>query len=114
MNEINQRQVNKYNWAHVILLLTFTLALSFIPGYNADLRFYVMGILRYENIPADQLILRTHHILRSELPADKYAEFAGRLDASGTMMMDFFRIKPLYTLVAYFFHSLGFSYTVST
>ena len=57
---------------------------------------------------------RTKEVLRQELPAREYQDHADRISSADPMILERYRIKPLYVLLVLAFHKLGFSYIHAT
>lgn len=99
---------------YFLFLTVLTFFLSYLPGYNGDLPYYVACIIEKEQGKSADILQKTSSVLANELPPAKYQEHALRISEADKDILDFYRIKPLYITVISGFHSLGFSYVEAT
>ncbi len=91
-----------------------TFYLSRFPGHNGDMPFYIALVIEKEQGSMEGVVERTKEILRQELPGNEYQDHADRISSSDPMILERYRIKPLYVLLVLAFHKLGFSYIHAT
>lgn len=104
----------KATFFFIILLLLLTLVLSRLPGHNGDMPFYIACIIETEQGSMQGVIDKTKQVLQNELPAAEYRDHAERISAANPVILERYRVKPLYIWMALAFHKLGFSYIHST
>ena len=99
---------------YLLLLSLFTFWLSKHPLHNGDMPFYIVCSIQLEQGSMDGAVEKAVVYLKKELPANEFIEHAGRIKRVGVEYFDFYRIKPLYTLMVLLFHKIGFSFTAAT
>jgi hypothetical protein len=76
--------------------------------------FYIACVIEKEQGSMDGVVIRTKEVLQKELPASEYQDHAARLGNADPVILERYRIKPLYILLVLIFHKLGFSYVHAT
>jgi len=76
--------------------------------------FYIALVIEKEQGSMEGVVDRTKEVLRQELPAREYQDHADRISSADPMILERYRIKPLYVLLVLAFHKLGFSYIHAT
>ncbi len=99
---------------YIALLSLVTFYLSKFPGHNGDMPFYIALVLEKEQGSMEGVIERTKDVLHKELPALEYQDHADRISSADPVILERYRIKPLYVLLVLAFHKLGFSYVHAT
>lgn len=95
-----------------LLLLFFILAR--LPGHNGDMPFYIACIIETEQGSMQGVVEKTKEVLQNELPSAEYQDHAARFGSADPVILERYRVKPLYIWMATAFHKLGFSYIHST
>jgi hypothetical protein len=96
------------------LLLLATFCLSKFPGHNGDMPFYIALVIEKEQGSMEGVVDRTKDVLHKELPSREYQDHADRISNADPMILERYRIKPLYVLLVLAFHEMGFSYVHAT
>jgi len=99
---------------YILLLFLITFILSKFPGHNGDMPFYIACVIEKESGSMDGVVAQTKEVLQKELPASEYQVHAARLGDADPVILERYRIKPLYILLVLVFHKLGFSYVHAT
>ena len=105
---------NKLFIPYLLALLALTLLLSFLPGHNGDLAYYISCVIEKEQGNSIDVLQKTKEVLERELSPQEFAIHAKRLAEAPANILDFYRIKPLYIFMVRGFHAIGFSYILST
>jgi hypothetical protein len=99
---------------YILLLSTATFYLSRFPGHNGDMPFYIALVLEKEQGSMEGVVEQTKQVLQHELPAREFQDHADRITDADPVIFERYRIKPLYVLLIWTFHKLGFSYINAT
>lgn len=99
---------------YVLILAGFTWVLSVFPGHNGDMPFYIACAIEKDHGSMQGVVAETLTVLRTELPAKEYQDHARRITESDDMLLERYRIKPLYILLILSLHKIGFSWITST
>jgi hypothetical protein len=99
---------------YILALSLATFYLSRFPGHNGDMPFYVALVIEKEQGSMEGVVDRTKEVLQRELPAREYQDHANRISSADPVILERYRIKPLYVLLVLTFHKLGFSYIHAT
>jgi hypothetical protein len=99
---------------YILLLCLFTFVLSRYPGHNGDMPFYIACAIEKGQGSMNGVVDQTKEVLKKELPAAEYQDHAARFGNSDPVILERYRIKPLYILLVLIFHRLGFSYIHAT
>lgn len=99
---------------YIVLLSLATFYLSRFPGHNGDMPFYIALVIEKEQGSTEGVVERTKEVLRQELPSREYQDHADRISNADPVILERYRIKPLYVLLVLAFHKLGFSYIHAT
>ena len=93
-----------------IFLTVFTGALSFVPGHNGDMPYYIAAAFEKQGMSEADALSATKSVLNKELDPEESRAHIYHLDHAEKNILDYYRIKPLYITSINFFHQLGFSY----
>jgi hypothetical protein len=99
---------------YIVLLSLSTFYLSWFPGHNGDMPFYIALVIEKEQGSTEGVVETTKEVLRQELPPREYQDHADRISNADPVILERYRIKPLYVLLVLAFHQLGFSYIHAT
>jgi hypothetical protein len=99
---------------YILLVCLITAVLSRYPGHNGDMPFYIACAIEKDQGSMNGVIIQTKQVLQKELPAAEYQDHAARIGNADPVILERYRIKPLYILMVLFFHRLGFSYIHAT
>jgi len=97
-----------------IFILLLTGSLSFVPGYNGDMPFYIVTAITMDGKTDQEAISETKSILRAELTGGKLESHLYRLDHNEKNTLDYYRIKPLYIFIIKVLHNAGLSFVHAT
>jgi hypothetical protein len=97
-----------------IFLSALTISLSLIPGNNGDLPYYIATALTKEGKTDQQALSETKYIIRTEVAGSKQGLLLYNMEFAEKNILDYYRIKPLYVLIIYFLHQVGFSFVFAT
>lgn len=97
-----------------LFILLLTGSLSFVPGYNGDMPFYIVAAITMDGKTDQQAISETKSILRTELTGGKLESHLYRLDHIEENMLDYYRIKPLYIFIIKVLQKTGLSFVDAT
>lgn len=106
--------INKARIIFFSALLSLTILLGFLPGYNGDMPFYIATSMNFEGRTEQQAFSGAREIVRNEVRSTKSDFLVENLDNAPPGMLNFYRIKPAYVYLVILFHRLGFSYILST
>ncbi len=99
---------------YILMLAGLTWVLSVFPGHNGDMPFYIACAIEKDQGSMKGVVAETLTVLQKELPAKEYESHALRLSQSDEMILERYRIKPLYILLILSLHKIGFSWITST
>lgn len=98
-------------WLMLFFLLGMGLLLYQFSISNGDLGYYVARIMEMEGRQVNENSLRevlSHELAPADMEIQEYS-----ISKGGLQIMDYYRIKPLYTFAAYLVHQLGIGYVPS-
>jgi hypothetical protein len=95
---------------YLLLISAVTFYLSRFPGHNGDMPFYIALVIEKEQGNMEGVAEQTKRVLQKELPAGEFQDHADRITNADPVIFERYRIKPLYVLLVFLFHKLGFSY----
>src|ERR1700681_1189352 len=97
-----------------VFLLMLTGALSFVPGHNGDMPYYIAAAFERQGMNEAEAISATKTEISREMTVEESKSHIFHLDHTDKNILDYYRIKPLYIICINLLHRWGFSFIRAT
>jgi len=97
-----------------VFLFLLTTALSFVPGHNGDMPYYIAAVFERQGMTESEALSAAKTVISTEMEPAESMSHVYHLNNAEKNILEYYRIKPLYVLSIYLFHQLGFSFIKAT
>jgi hypothetical protein len=97
-----------------VFLFLLSGALSFVPGHNGDMPYYIATVFAKTGITEAEALSDAKTVIVSEMTFEESQTHIYRLDHAEKNILDYYRIKPFYIICVDLLHRCGFSFINAT
>ena len=97
-----------------VFLFLLTTALSFVPGHNGDMPYYIAAVFERQGMSESEALSAAKAVISTEMKPAESGSHIYHLNNAEKNILEYYRIKPLYVLSIYLLHQLGFSFIKAT
>jgi 4-amino-4-deoxy-L-arabinose transferase-like glycosyltransferase len=97
-----------------VFLFLLTAALSFVPGHNGDMPYYIAAVFERQGLRESEALSAAKTTIGTEMEPAESRSHIYNLNNAEKNILEYYRIKPLYVLCIYLLHQIGFSFINAT